>query len=279
MTSPVHRLDGDVALVTGASRGIGAATARILAEMGAQVACVARSRRNAASEGTSTVDDIVDEISSAGGRAAPFGADLSHDDSIDTLVDAVIDVFGRVDILVNNAGVTVAGDYTIDMRRHDLVTNVNLRAPMLLLRRTLPAMCSRGRGSVINVSSATAINVFPRVMSYGMAKAALERMTVDIAAQVAGSGVSVNALRVDIPIASEGATKFADDDTFADWDRPEVAAEAMAWIATRPASFTGQLVSLLSLREIGALAGESRSKPFPGQVMSQTIGVVDRHPK
>ena len=103
---------------------------------------------------------------------------LAHDDEIDAMVATTIETFGRVDILVNNAAITFPGDLELPMKRFDLVMQVDMRAPLVALNAVLPDMRTRGEGAILNVSSIAALNYFPGLMAYGMAKAAMEHMTV-----------------------------------------------------------------------------------------------------
>ncbi len=120
------------------------------------------------------------------------------------MVATTIAAFGRVDVLVNNAAITFPGDLELPMKRHDLVFDVNLRAPLLAINAVVPGMRERGEGSIVNVSSAAALNYFPGLMAYGMSKIALEHLTVSAATQLRPHGIAVNTFRIDVAVASEG---------------------------------------------------------------------------
>src|SRR4051812_43721953 len=173
-------LDGKVALVTGASRGIGAATALALAEQGCAVACAARATRHAPQRTPGTLDDTVDRIGAAGGQAIAVPTNLAVEDDVVAMVRTTVQHFGRLDVLVNNAAITFPGDLDIERKRYDLVMNVDVRAPMVALREAAPHL-RRGHGSVVNVSSVAGLMPVPGLLVYGMAKAALERLTIDAA--------------------------------------------------------------------------------------------------
>ena len=178
-------LDGKVALVTGASRGVGAATAVALARAGCDVACAARSTASAPQRTAGTLDETVAAVSATGRRGLAVPTNLAVDEQVEAMVDATVEQFGRLDILVNNAAITFIGDLDIPLHRYDLVMQVNLRAPMIAMRRAVPAMRSVGGGTVINVSSVAALFPHASLMAYGMSKIGLERLTVDAAAQLA----------------------------------------------------------------------------------------------
>jgi NAD(P)-dependent dehydrogenase (short-subunit alcohol dehydrogenase family) len=109
------QLEGNVAIVTGASRGVGAATAIALAQHGCRVACAARATDAAPLPIPGTIDDTVHRIEEAGGEAIAVATNLAHDDEIDAMVATTIATFGRVDILVNNAAITFPGDLELPM--------------------------------------------------------------------------------------------------------------------------------------------------------------------
>jgi len=252
------QLEGNVAIVTGASRGVGAATAIALAQRGCRVACAARATDAAPLPIPGTIDATVHRIAEAGGEAIAVPTNLAHDDEIDAMVATTIATFGRVDILVNNAAITFPGDLELPMKRFDLVMQVDMRAPLIALNAVVRDMRSRGTGTIVNVSSMAALNYFPSLMAYGMAKAAMEHMTMSAAHQLRPLGVAVNTFRIDVPVASEGfVANFPDADT-SDWEPPEVAAEGIVWMLEQPATYTGHNVGMAELRaEHGIMASRS----------------------
>src|SRR6516164_9246777 len=165
-------LAGKVAIVTGASRGVGAATAVALGAEGVRVACAARATDDAPLRLPGTIDATVRRITDGGGEAIAVPTNLADDDDIEAMVDQTVDAFGGVDVLVNNAAITFPGDLELEMKRFDLTLNVDLRAPLLAIRAVLPSMRARGGGRIVNVSSAAALHYYPGLMAYGMAKIA-----------------------------------------------------------------------------------------------------------
>ncbi|MEV4475339.1 SDR family NAD(P)-dependent oxidoreductase [Nonomuraea sp. NPDC049504] len=196
-------LDGRVAIVTGASRGIGAAIAEAFGAAGAQVAVTARTLEEGTSRLPGTLRDTVGRIRDAGGTADPFAADLSIPDDRTRLVKQVLDRFGKADILVNNAAVTFftpVADFT--PRRMALMFEVQVNAPTHLAQLVIPGMRERGQGWILNISSVAARHpsLPPGPMAglgatvYGMCKAALERLTTGLAAELYADNIAVNCL-------------------------------------------------------------------------------------
>jgi 3-oxoacyl-[acyl-carrier protein] reductase len=176
------------ALVTGASRGIGAAISRTLAGEGWAVGVNFRHDRDAA-------EAIVREIEAGGGQAAPVQADVRLADQVEEGFRALEQAFGRVLVLVNNAGIR-ADELAISLRERDWeqVIDTNLNAAFLTTRRALPAMIRARFGRVINVASVIGPRANAGQSNYAAAKAGMIGMTKTIAAEVARRGVTVNAI-------------------------------------------------------------------------------------
>jgi NAD(P)-dependent dehydrogenase (short-subunit alcohol dehydrogenase family) len=254
-------LAGKVVIVTGASRGVGAATARLLAAKGSRVVCAARATDAAPLPIPGTIDDTVRTIRDAGGDALAVPTNLARDDAIVALVDTTVAHYGRLDGVVNNAAITFPGDLALDMKRYDLVMQVDLRAPLLLLRLATPHMARAGGGAVVNVSSLAALNYFPGLMAYGMAKAAMEHMTVAAATQLAPQDIAVNTFRIDVPVASEGFLANLPDADHSDWEPPEVAAEGIVWMLEQPPSYTGHNAGMAALRAEHGIMPSRAARP------------------
>jgi citronellol/citronellal dehydrogenase len=193
-------LGGKVAVVTGASRGIGEAIARRFAMAGAKVVVSARTVEADDHYLPGTITDTVERIVAAGGEALAVRADLASADDRKNLIDAAEKAFGPVDILVNNAAIT----YFIPVeefpeKRFRLMMEVQVWAPFDLAQRVLPGMKERGAGWILNISSHAALHP-QKTMSgrggtvYGMCKAALERFTTGLAQEVYDSGIGVNVI-------------------------------------------------------------------------------------
>jgi NAD(P)-dependent dehydrogenase (short-subunit alcohol dehydrogenase family) len=248
------RIAGSVALVTGASRGVGRAIAIALADAGADVACAARATDAQPLRLPGTVDPTVREIEARGRRGLGLPTDLSEPEDVEAMVGRTIEHFGRLDLLVNNAAITFPGDLELPLRRWDLVMEVNLRAPVLAMRAALPGMVARRTGAILNVSSAAAAMPIRGLLVYGVSKAGLERLTTGAAESVREEGVAVNCLRIDVPIASEGFVANAPELDKSEWEPTEVGAEAALWMLTQPPSFTGQVLGITDLRRTHGVA-------------------------
>ena len=180
-------LSGQVALVTGASRGIGRSIALALAASGATVGCVARNRDK--------LTEVVDAIQAAGGKAVAYECDVSSSESVQKVVDAVVEQFGRLDILVNNAGIT--RDTLIPRmtdEQWDEVINTNLRGAFLFLRAATRPMMQARYGRIINIASVSGLMGNPGQANYSASKAGLIGMTRTVARELAGRKVTVNAV-------------------------------------------------------------------------------------
>jgi 3-oxoacyl-[acyl-carrier protein] reductase len=176
------------ALVTGASRGIGAATARALAADGWAVG-VNYSRDQAGAE------SVVASIEESGGRAVALGADVSADAATVEMLDTVVQEIGPVLVLVNNAGVTADGlSMQLDDEAWTHVLEVNLTAAFRLTRGVLGQMMRQRFGRIVNVSSVVGLRANPGQANYSAAKAGLIALTRTVAAEVARRGITVNAV-------------------------------------------------------------------------------------
>jgi NAD(P)-dependent dehydrogenase (short-subunit alcohol dehydrogenase family) len=251
-------------LVTGASRGVGAAVAVALAEAGCAVACAARSTSAAPQRTPGTLDRTVERIRAAGGEGMALPTNLAHEEGVIAMVRDTEERWGRVDVLVNNAAITFIGDLEMPMKRHDLVMDVNLRAPLLAIRAVIPGMKERRQGTVLNVSSVAALFPYPSEMSYGISKVGLERLTLDVAKQVQEFGIAANCFRIDVPVASEGFIANTPGLDRSDWEPSEVAAEGILWMLRQPPSYSGRRESMYALRRREGIMASRAQRPYGG---------------
>lgn len=197
-------MDDRVAIVTGAGSGIGAATARLLAEQGLDVALVGRRRERLVA--------VAAEIAAAGGRAFALPADLSQARAPWLIVDAVLEERGRLDVIVNNAAfyrLEPVERFTLE--EFDEHIAVNVRAPYFLAQAALPALRASPAAVIVNLSSAAAAMYRNGQTVYGLTKAALEHMTMNLAAELAPDRIRVVCVRPG-PVATEIHTVVADPD-------------------------------------------------------------------
>ena len=178
-----------VALVTGASRGIGKAIAMALADTDTAVAINYRERRDAA-------EDVADAIREAGGSATTFGADVSDAGAVDTMVRDIETRMGPVDILVNNAGIAIVrGLDELTEDEFDRTITSNLKSAFLCTRAVLPGMRAKRWGRIVNISSIGArVGAGSVSVAYAAAKAGLEGLTRGYALRLAAEGITVNAV-------------------------------------------------------------------------------------
>ena len=177
-------LEGRAALVTGASRGIGAATARALDRAGARVALTGRSTRD--------LDEVATELSH---DPVVIAGDLRDPDAPAAIAFRALAELGGVDVLVNNAATAARLDTVdTDAALVDEMLAVNVRAPLLLIGALVPAMTERGGGSIVNLSSVSSVVGTPRRAAYAASKGALDAMTRSLAIELGPKGIRVNAV-------------------------------------------------------------------------------------
>ena len=275
------RLSDRVAIVTGASRGIGKAIAIAFAHEGAAVAVAARTEQVWDERLPGTVHETVAAIEAAGGRAIAIRADLAQPDEVERLVEVTRAELGPIDVLVNNAAVTVPGRppapgsapqppsvsapsvaplsgasitsasfLNFPLKGFRLHFEVGLFASYRLMQLVLPDMIAKGRGAIVNISSLAAFVPgagpyerpgAPTTLAYGGTKAALHHLTQGVACEMAPHGIVVNALLPSAPVLTPGNLVVVPDTE--DWASPEDFAEATVLLAlATPDTMTGQVL-------------------------------------
>lgn len=244
------RLDGKIALVTGASRGIGRAIAQRFAAAGAVVVVTARSLDRTRAE-PGTLAETVERIEGAGGKAFAVAGDLEREADREALVDRAATLAGGLDILVNNAGyaeyATIA---EMSNETYDRTMDHYLRAPFVLSRAAIPLMRERGAGWIVNVGSVTALapqkpyGPFEQqggATLYAAVKAALNRFTQGLAAECLEDDIAVNLIAPSSAIATPGAVRYIPDGY--PTERVEYLAESALQLAYLPAAERTGLVT------------------------------------
>ena len=276
------KLDGKVAIVTGASRGIGQLTAKLFAAEGAKVVCAARTL----SEGEHTLEGslstTISEIQKAGGVALAVQTNVSDEESCSQLVETTKQQFGPVDVLVNNAAVGVAIPIKhVAVKQWVLSFAVNVHGPFMLSQMVLPDMAERHSGAIVNIASSAAVGPgrgpykAPRGGTvYGSTKAALERFTQGLAEEVYKYGISVTCVSPSLVVPTPGTIHHKlltgmDDPR---GEPPEMMARAILLLATEPLDkITGRVTySQAILKESGWIdEGKGRGIDKPGSGFSQ----------
>lgn len=199
-------LTGKVAIVTGATSGIGRATASLFASNGASVVAVGRNE----TELTGLRDEQRDGI----GTIKAHLADVTELSQVDRLVSETIDTFGKIDILVNAAGIIKNGnieDTTLD--EWDKMLNVNLRSVFYLMQKSVPSL-EQTKGSIVNVSSVTGPRAFPNVLAYCVSKAGVDQLTRCSALELAPKGIRVNAVNPGVVVTGLHKRSGMSDDKY-----------------------------------------------------------------
>ena len=258
------KLDGKVAIITGASRGIGQAVAQLFASEGAQVVCAARTLDKGEHILEGTLNETVNKIKNFGGAAVAIQADISSEPSCENLVAKTREEFGPVDILVNNAALSYflpIKDYPVN--RWVRAFAVNVHAPFMLSNLVLPDMINRGGGAIVNVSSGGAIGPGRGPYEskarggtmYGATKAALERFTQGLAEEVYNEGISVTCVSPSQVVPTPGTVyhKLVSGLDDPNSESPDMLARAILLLATEPLDkVTGRVTySQAILKEFG----------------------------
>ena len=276
------RLDGRVAIITGASRGIGSEIARLFAAEGSSVICAARTLHEGDHQLEGSLEKTVGEIREAGGEATSVAVNISLPEDCEQLVQAARDTYGTVDVLVNNAALTYyypIKDFPVNRWMRSWA--VNFHAPFLLSKLVLEDMVRRGSGSIINISSGSAVGPGRGPADgggacYGAEKAALERFTQGLAIEVYDNGISVTSLAPSQVVATPGTVFHilvtGMDDPLS--ESPELMAKAALLLASEPLDLvTGRVTySQQILMEFGWLTegkGRGVDADRPGTGFSQ----------
>lgn len=242
--NPTRTLDGQTALVTGASRGIGRAVALALAECGAEVVVNYASSPGAA-------DAVVKDIESKGGTAYALQADVGDEAAVDALIKTVLERSGRIDVLVNNAGITRDG-LLMRMKAADwnAVINLNLTGVFLCTRAVARPMLKQKSGRIINITSVVGLMGNAGQANYAAAKAGVVGLTRSAAKEMASRGITVNAVAPGF-IATDmtkdlDAEAILKDIPLGSFGTQEQVAGAVRFLAADPAAayITGQVLQV-----------------------------------
>ena len=186
------RLAGKVAIITGASRGLGEYCAVGYAREGAKVVIAARTETETDPRLPGTIYHTAKLVEEAGGEALPVVCNVADNDSVEAMVEKVMAHWGRIDVVMTNAAVQPAGFIsTIKIKSWELEFNINVHGPFRTIRAALPHMQAQKSGSIINISSVAALGG----SHYGATKRAIESMTIGLARELKDQGIAVNAMK------------------------------------------------------------------------------------
>ncbi|MBI4200397.1 MAG: SDR family oxidoreductase [Chloroflexi bacterium] len=235
------KMKGLVALVNGASRGIGAAIAREFGKEGAKVVVVARTAEPGG-RFPGTIGEVAAAINEAGGEAVPIQCDSTQEDQVERTVRQTLERYGKIDVVVNNLGVMIVSPVVSTQPRHFLLgLRVNVYAPFLMCHYALPSMMEQRSGSIVNITSGAAWS--RNGSNYAATKAALNRYTICLADEVREYNIAVNALDPG-PIRTEVAEILQPPDhNWSAYAPPRAMGPPAVFLAVQDAkSFTGQVV-------------------------------------
>ena len=232
-------LQGRVAIITGASRGIGRAIALRLAREGVAVVIAAKTAEPDPRL-PGTIHTVAEEVAALGGRALPIRVDVRDENALQRMVDATLQTFGRIDILVNNAG--ALWWYPVletPPKRFDLVMQVNLRASFVASQLVLPTMIQQRWGHIINMSPPIDLSVLPGKVAYMISKFGMTMLALGLAEEVREHNIAVNALWPRTLIESQATIAWGLG-TPKQWRKADIMADAVYELVRRePHTCTG----------------------------------------
>ena len=248
-------LEGRVALVTGSSRGIGEYMAKHFARAGAKVAIAARTVEVTDKRLPGTIHSVAEEIRSEGGESAAVQMNMRDPESITSGIEEAVEELGGLDIIVNNAAILVPGNLeTVQDRHLDLIWQIDLKGPLILMKYALPHLKNAGGGDIINVSSVA--GVFPgpgphdttpsrrEGSFYGMVKSALERFSQGLARELQSDNIKVNVLSPQGRIKTPGniwAENDPDNPTL-EFEAADEMGKAGVWVCEQSNEYTGNIL-------------------------------------
>jgi NAD(P)-dependent dehydrogenase (short-subunit alcohol dehydrogenase family) len=246
-------MDAAVAVVTGASRGIGRRLCVDLARAGYDVVCTARSSDASRGRLPGTVEETARAVEAEGRRALAAALDVRDEAGVAALAERVFGELGRCDLLVNNAALAPPRPALEDTTaRWRLGIDVNVNGPFYAIYHFAPRMAEAGGGRVVNISSgASQAPEFGRA-GYTTTKAALEAMTRSLAHDLRGR-VAVNCVRLEVPVWTEGFAATLPPGVEFPFEDAVIMSDAVLWFARQPLDVTGEVLDIAALRARGAV--------------------------
>jgi NAD(P)-dependent dehydrogenase (short-subunit alcohol dehydrogenase family) len=243
-----------VAVVTGASRGIGKQFCSDLAKAGYDVVATARSSDDSRGKLPGTIDESAALARREGACALAVALDVRDEEAVAKLADQVYDAFGRCDLVVNNAALAPPKAALDDStKRWRLGVDVNVNGPFYFVYYFAPRMAAAGGGRIVNISSAASqLPSFGRA-SYTTTKAALEAMTRSLAHDLRPQHVAVNCIRLEVPVWTEGFAETLPPGVDLGFEDAVIMSDALLWFARQPLDVTGEVLTIADLRARGAV--------------------------
>jgi citronellol/citronellal dehydrogenase len=235
-------LSGKTSIVTGGARGIGKAIALALSQVGANIVIADLLEKDSPSL-PGTVYKAAEEIKGLGGSALPIRCDVTSDDDVQNMIEKTVITYGTIDILINNAGVLHGPSFlNTEISDFSNIWQVNVLGPFLCTRAVLPIMLPRKSGSIVNISSSMSETTNPMLSAYSTSKAALNRMMLKLATEVAEHNIAVNLLYPP-EIRSEGLISLLPREHTDRLPPPSIVGPPAVWLAAQDAaSCTGKIL-------------------------------------
>lgn len=246
----MNEFNGKTAIITGATSGIGRATAILLSASGANIAAVGRNE--------TALAELQNEIASKGGAARMIRADVTEENISQKIVAETVNTYGQVDVLINAAGIIASGSIeTTTLEDFDAMMNINVRSVFQLMQAAVPHL-EQTKGNIVNVSSVTGLRSFPGVLAYCVSKAAVDQLTRCVALELAPKQIRVNAVNPGVVITNLHKRGGMDEEKYKAFlehsaqthplgraGTPEEIAELIAFLASDKASWiTGATYSI-----------------------------------
>jgi citronellol/citronellal dehydrogenase len=248
-------MSNKVAVVTGASRGIGKRVSVDLASKGYDVVCTARSTSASPGKLEGTIDETAALVTEQGAKAMPVGLDVRDADAVQALADRVYDEWGRVDLLINNAAVAPPGlSLEEPIKRWTLAVDVNVNGPFYFMHAFAPRM---DQGRAINISSGASLAPQFNRASYTVTKRALEALTECHAWELRNK-VAVNCIQLELSVWTEGYTATLGEGNYEGFEDPIIMSDAVFWLADQPIDYTGHVLTIAKMREMGVVRGVTK---------------------
>jgi len=248
-------MSNKVAVVTGASRGIGKRVSIDLASKGYDVVCTARSTSASPGKLEGTIDETAAQVEAHGQKAMTVGLDVRDADAVQALADRVYDEWGRVDLLINNAAVAPPGlSLQEPVKRWTLAVDVNVNGPFYFMHAFAPRM---DQARVINISSGASLAPQFNRASYTVTKRALEALTECHAWELRNK-VAVNCIQLELSVWTEGYTATLGEGNYEGFEDPIIMSDAVFWLADQPIDYTGHVLTIAKMREMGAVRGVTK---------------------